>query len=287
MLAQAQKTLATDQTNLTRDQMLTGNGYIAQQLVDQQAALVANDQQSVRNLQASLTTAQALLTANGTMSRGLPASIIQQGRADIATSLAQAAQIEAQIVRATIYSPTDGVVVNRNLNTGEYPGTRQIFTIQQLDPVYAVLSASGMQIGSIRRGAAVKITSANQPTHSYPGTVVAILGQVNPGSTNFIVKARLENPDWRLSPVLNSGTVVSATITLRPIRGIGVPATALLTDAHDSVMVVSNGTTRTVAVHELGSNGTTSIVTGLSPGALVVNDGQLGLSDGQQVAVTQ
>jgi RND family efflux transporter MFP subunit len=191
-------------------------------------------------------------------------------------------------LRKRLKSPTDGVVVNRNLNPGEYPGTRQIFTIQQLDPVYAVLSASGTQIGSIRRGAAVTITSANQPAlHSYPGTVVAILGQVNPGSTNFIVKARLENPEWRVSPVLTSGTVVSATITLRPIRGVGVPATALLTDAHDSVMVVSNGTTRTVAVHELGSNGTTSIVTGLSPGALVVNDGQLGLSDGQQVAVTQ
>jgi multidrug efflux pump subunit AcrA (membrane-fusion protein) len=93
MLAQAEKTLATDQVNLTRDQMLTTNGYIAQQIVDQQIALVANDQQSVRNLQASLTTAQALLTANGTINRGLPASIIQQGKADIATSLAQAAQI--------------------------------------------------------------------------------------------------------------------------------------------------------------------------------------------------
>ena len=41
---------------------------------------------------------------------------------------------------------------------------------------------------------------------------------------------------------------------------------------------------KTVHVRELGSDGTTSIVSGLRPGQTVVSNGQLGLSDGQILA---
>jgi hypothetical protein len=41
---------------------------------------------------------------------------------------------------------------------------------------------------------------------------------------------------------------------------------------------------KTVNVHELGSDGTTSIVTGLKAGQKVVANGQLGVTDGQSLA---
>ena len=71
-------------------------------------------------------------------------------------------QIQAQIDKAVIISPVDGVVVNRNLNPGEYPGSRTIFTVQQLDPVYAELNASSEDVFRIRRGAAVSVTVAGR-----------------------------------------------------------------------------------------------------------------------------
>ena len=37
-------------------------------------------------------------------------------------------------------------------------------------------------------------------------------------------------------------------------------------------------------VHEVASDGTTSIVTGLKPGQVVVANGQLGITDGQSLA---
>ncbi len=56
-----------------------------------------------------------------------------------------------QIAKATITSPIDGVVVNRNINPGEYPGNREIFTLQQVDPIYAVLHASSEQVAAHRQ----------------------------------------------------------------------------------------------------------------------------------------
>jgi hypothetical protein len=41
---------------------------------------------------------------------------------------------------------------------------------------------------------------------------------------------------------------------------------------------------KTVHVKEVGSNGTTSIVTGLKAGQAVVANGQLGVTDGQSLA---
>ena len=41
---------------------------------------------------------------------------------------------------------------------------------------------------------------------------------------------------------------------------------------------------KTVHVKEVGSDGTTSIVTGLKAGTAVISNGQLGVSDGQSLA---
>jgi len=41
---------------------------------------------------------------------------------------------------------------------------------------------------------------------------------------------------------------------------------------------------KTVHVHEIGANATTSIVTGIKAGQSVVSNGQLGVTDGQSLA---
>jgi HlyD family secretion protein len=279
-LAQSQRTLANDQLNLQREQALLRNGYIAPQAVDQQATTVNIDQQTVRSAQAGLVSARAQEQANGTDSHGLASAIVLQGQAQEATSLAQAAQIRTQISRATIVSPIDGVVVNRNLNPGEYPGTREIFTLQELDPVYAVLNASDTQLAGIRNGTNVDLSTPDDAGIHYQGKVVAVLGQVNPGSTNFIVKAKFRNPGNRLI----AGVVVTARVALRPVHGVAIPFTAFLDTSHKAVMVVRAGATHTNAVRQLANDGTTAIVSGLAPGTAVVANGQLGLTDGEEVA---
>ena len=174
--------------------------------------------------------------------QGLEQSTIQQSRAQEQVAAAQADQVRVQIAKATIVSPIDGVVVNRNLNPGEYPGTRQIFTLQQVDPVYAVLHGSGAQVAQIRNRRAspaiIAPISASQRLSRHGRR----RAQPDQSRIDRLSRSRccLENPRATLRP----GMAVSATIALPPMRGIRVPETAFTDDNHDAVMTVQADGTR-------------------------------------------
>jgi multidrug efflux pump subunit AcrA (membrane-fusion protein) len=277
---QAQQTLSQDQLNLARDQQLAAKGYIAQQTYDQQATLVANDRATLRSAEAALASAQINEQVNGSPGQGLQAATIQGAIADAAAARASAAQTQTSIAKAIIVSPVTGVVANRNLNPGEYPNGRTLFTIQEISSVYAELNASSAQVFALRKGAAVKLTASGAQNESYSGSVVGVLGQVTPGSTNFTVKTVIANPD----ELLQSGVPVTATVDLPATTGIGVPSTAFLDDTHDTVIVDSNGTAKTATVREIATDGKNSVVSGLSSGELVVSDGQSGVTSGQKLS---
>lgn len=282
MLQQAQKTLSTDSINLQRDQQLYANGYVALQVLQQQQTLVANDQQTVRNDQAAINSAKSLVQANGTLNGGgLQTTSIQQSSATQQMALAQANQIRVQIAKARITSPVDGVVVNRALNPGEYPGTRDLFVVQQTNPIYAILRGSGQQIAKLRVGSPADVTVSDLSSRPFHGKVAAVLNQINPGSTNFIVKVLLDNP----SGAIRAGMAVASNVAMPTVHGTRIPTTAFVDDTHTSVMVVRNGVVQTAKVHEFGGDGTNSVVSGIASGTRVIADGQSGYSDGQQVAI--
>jgi HlyD family secretion protein len=278
-LRQAQATLATDQLNLKRDRMLVSSGYISQQTVDQQNTLVQNDLQAVRTALVNLQNTQSQVQANGTTSTGLQGATVAAARADEQTALGQADQIRTQIAKATIISPVDGIVVNRNLNPGEYPGTRQIFTLQQVDTVYAVLNGSGTQVVGVQTGSSAQIMSTDNATLHENGRIVGVLAPVNPGSTNFIVKVQIPNAHGMWKP----GMVIAGRVKLPTSKGVMIPATAFLDDTHTSVQVVRNKVVATVQVVMKASDGKNAVVVGLPIGTKVIRNGQLGLNDGQPV----
>jgi HlyD family secretion protein len=278
-LTQAEHTLALDKVTLARYDFLVKQGYLEQQTDDQQRTTVRNDEATVRSDQAALTSAIANVVANGTMELGLQQAKVAQSVAQAAASRDQAAQTQVSINMATILSPVDGIIVNRNLNPGEYPGTRQIFTIQEEDFVFAILGASSAKIFQIPVGATVNVT-VNGLRGNYPGVVAAVLDQLTPGSTNFAVKVRIPNPQDKL----RSGATVSSVIKLNPVTGLIVPVSSFLDENHDSVMTVdANDMTHAVSVTQIATNGTNAVVTGLGTSVRLITNGQLGLSDGQKV----
>ena len=134
--------------------------------------------------------------------------------------------------------------------------------MQALSTVYAMLNGTGAEIVNVRVGSPAVVASSSLPGKSYNGTVVAVLGEVVPGSTNFTVKVQLTNPGY----TLRSGLAVTATITLAPVSGVTVPVSAFLDDTHTTVAVVTNNSPQVRTVQELATNGTISVVTGLDAG---------------------
>ncbi len=280
---QAEQTLKNDQMNLTRDENLLSQGYVSQQSVDAQETLVKNDQQSLTTASANLASARSTVQANGSLSgQGLQASAIQQSQAQEQVAMSQADQVRVQIGKATILSPINGVVVNRNINPGEYPGNREIFTLQQVNPIYAVLHASSEQVARIVNGAPATVMAPDVVGgRNFNGHVTGVLNQINPGSTDFQVKVMLENPRQLLRP----GMVVQGTIATIPVRGVRVPVTAFTDDNHDAVMAVEpDGSIKTEKVTEVGSDGTSSVIDGIASGTRIVSNGQTSVGDGEKVS---
>lgn len=216
-VAQALAKLAVDRRNLDRDRALTASGDLPQQTTEAQLQLVVNDLAAVRSARSSLQSARTTVAVNGNDRSGLQASSVGGARAAAAAARAQISIADAQLSKATIRSPIDGVVVNRNLNPGEYPGNRAIFTLQDLSSVYALLNASTSQTFAVRPGMPVAITIDRGGPAIAHGVVVAVLGQSVPGSTNFAIKVRVANPSRRLqSGMLVTGIVhVPLTTTQR------------------------------------------------------------------------
>ncbi|MGP6158039.1 MAG: efflux RND transporter periplasmic adaptor subunit [Vulcanimicrobiaceae bacterium] len=282
-VSQAQANLQRDRTDLGRYRSLVGNGYIAEQQVAQQETTVRVDEETLHSAIASLAAARSNVTANGTLgSNGLQATTVAQSQATEQVALAQAQQERVQIEKATIVSPIDGVVVNRNFNPGEYPGTRQLFTLQQVDPIYAILRGSGQQIAQLEAGQSATIVASDLRGKRLPGKVVGILNQIVPGSTDFQVKVLLRKPGASLRP----GMAVAAQVSLPTVNGVRVPSNAFTNDDRNAVLVVGeDGTVKTAAVTELGDDGSTAVVTGLQPGTRVINDGQTSVGNGEKVAI--
>jgi multidrug resistance efflux pump len=276
---QAKSNLVQAQTDLERDKELESQGYLSSQALQTQQTLTNVYQATVRSNEAALNSAIISLQTNGTMQSGLQASTVASAKEDAASAHAQANQIAAEISRGTIVSPVDGVVVNRNLNPGEYPGSRTIFVLQQVDPVYAELNASSGDVFRVSNGAPVTLTIPGAPGASYRGSVVAVLGQVQPGSTNFTVKVIVRGTKGRLA----AGLPVTGLISLPSASGIAIPTTSFLDDSHTTVMADRDGTATQLTVREVASDGTTSIVTGVKSGEVIVTNGQLGITAGEDL----
>ena len=282
-LVQAQATFREAQTNRDRIEELYHEGYLPTLSLDEQQVVVRNDEQAVLQASAALQVALTTQRVTGNPSSGLQAATLDAARQDAAAQYATAEQIANEIARAHIVSPVNGIVINRNLNPGEYPSGRQIFTIEANDVVFAILTASSVQAYQVHEGDAVTISSPGLPRARYTGTVAALLDSATPGSTNFTVKVEIPNP----ARELRAGTPVRAVVALAPVSGVVVPSSAFVDDARLRILVVRNERAHTVRVTEIATDGANSVVSGITAGASVVRDGTQMLTDGERVAAAR
>ncbi len=267
-LHQANVSLDGARTDLKRYEALEAQGYIAPTTVDQQRTTVAGDVAAVDSAQAMLNQALANARANGRgNTAGVQQATLQSARAAADAGQATVEQLRRQIGRAAITSPLDGIVDAVNANPGEYPSGRQLFTIEQISSVYALLPTSSAQVVQIRNGATV-LLAAPGATIKDRGRVVAVLDALQPGTTNFTVKVLVPNADGHLHP----GMPVTGTVALPVVSGTEIPVSAFVDDTHTSVYAVDGGVVKSTNVQELKNDGTNAIVTGLAAGTTIVND---------------
>jgi multidrug efflux pump subunit AcrA (membrane-fusion protein) len=273
-LRQAQVNLSGAQTDLKRYEALAAGGYIPLQTLDQQRVVVATDRQAVAAAVATLSAARINNSANGTgQNAGEQQQDLEAAKAAVDAAQATVSQLKLEMGRAVMTAPVAGIVDSVNANPGEYPSGRQLFTIEQNAQVYALLPASAAQVISIRNGAAASIETntsyiANPQLHKDHGLVEAVLDQVQPGTTNFIVKVLVNNADSHL----RAGMPVNGFVDLPAVRGIVIPVTAFVDDTRTTVLSVENDVIHLQPVGLIAEDGASAVVTGLSANTLVVKN---------------
>lgn len=98
----------------------------------------------------------------------------------------------------TVISPTDGVVVKRSHNPGEYVGEDDIATVATMDPLNIEVTVPVAAYGTIRQGMSAEVHPEAPVGGTYKATVTIVDRLVDAGSSTFGVRLELPNPDLKL-----------------------------------------------------------------------------------------
>jgi len=140
-----------------------------------------------------------------------------KSKASLKNSQAQYDKALVQLGYATIYSPIDGVVMNRAVDEGQTVAasfnTPEIFTIaQDLTQMQVEADIDESDIGMIRMGQRVEFDVDAYPDEKFAGTVEQI--RLSPVTTSNVVTYTViinaPNPDKKLLPGMTANIVIYA-----------------------------------------------------------------------------
>jgi HlyD family secretion protein len=214
------------------------------------------------------------------------AAAAQRELAKATLAQAEASLRRAREVRrdATLASPVDGVIVERNYDAGSLvsPGAKPVVVVADLRVMTLEAGVSELEAGRLRVGLPARVAVQARGTEVFAGRVAAIAPEVDPRNRHFRIEVRTSNPGG----VLLSGMYATATIPLARAAGaVAVPREAVTTRGGARVALRIDGDTVTeVPVTEgLNDGRLVHIAAGLRPGDIVVADARQDVPPGATV----
>ncbi|MFB6272916.1 MAG: efflux RND transporter periplasmic adaptor subunit [Salinibacter sp.] len=169
-------------------------------------------------------------------------------------------------------APLTGVVLDRMTVLGApvAQGDR-LFHIADLQPIRVVASVFERNLGEVREGQSVTITTPMAPERTYRGTIDQLTPQVEDESRAARARIVLDNSDGALRPGMYASVTVKRTGAPQP----ALSANALLSDASGAYVLVRKGprTFRRVYVEADAEAEGDVPVPSLAPGTEVVTNG--------------
>jgi membrane fusion protein (multidrug efflux system) len=226
------------------------------------------------------------------------AKMNSQSDLDTAESTLKQTQGNADATRAiiekkTIRAPFVGRLGIRMANLGQYLDVgKPIVSLQSLSPVYADFSLPQQELGRLKTGMKVRVTTDTYPGRQFEGTLSAINPDLDSSTRSVGLRATFENAEQLLRP----GMFARAEVLLpEEQKVLVVPATSVLSAPYgDSVYVIESKpgkdgakpalTVRQQFVRTGRARGDfLSVETGLKPGERIVSSGVFKLRNGMSV----
>ena len=137
---------------------------------------------------------------------------VDRARAQLQQAKAALGMAETRLSYATLYSPLSGIALSENVEPGEYvaPGT-PIVTVGDLKNVWLRAYINETDLGRVRIGQPVKVTTDTYPGKAYQGTISFIASEAEFTPKNvqttedrvklvYRIKANIANPNMELKP---------------------------------------------------------------------------------------
>ena len=278
-----QEDIRTAEAQLTQAQ---ASLTLARALVDTQdwKTQIALAESKVRQAEASLLSAQKLLDIRAWEQD------IAAAQAQVDKAIEQLNLAKKRLADATITSPIDGIIVDRNTDLGDYaaagsPGSSPILTIVKMDVVKAVFTVSETDLSNVTVGTAVSISAGQQHIN---GKINFISPIVNTEKRTVNVKAEIPNSAYRLKP----GMFVEVNIDLSaPDETLLLLPREAVLDIQDKighVFIATDGKAQQQSVKvglTWGEN--ISIIEGLTDSTPVIVSGHRQLTDGTEILIVR
>ena len=212
-------------------------------------------------------------------------------------------RIKAVIAQNTIRTPFGGRLGIRKVELGQYvsPGLALV-TLQALDPIWVDFPIPEQNIGKLRIGQVIELTTDALPGQVFKGQIESLDARVAQDTRTLLVRGTLRNPDQKLLPGLFANVVV---LIGSPAKVVAVPRTAITYSLYgNSVYVVKpaepkdgeapapepDGAPALVVERRFVKTGQTredrvAITEGLKAGEDVVTTGQIKLNPGARVRI--
>lgn len=236
---------------------------------------------SINKLSADYARKKVLAAADATN-----ANAVSDAKYDLESKKLEAAQLRTQIRKANIIAPTNGIIVDKQKVAGEYVNTgTTIATITNMQSLKAEVTISENQIVNIKKGQKTIITSDVYPEKTFSGTVnfVSPKGDDN---HNYIVRLNIAN---------NSTTQLKSGLYIN-VKFPGISSNQSLVMIQKNalaegvknplVYVFKDGVVKEQKlVVGIESGDYIEVKKGLSPGQLVVTNGQINLANGTKAEI--
>ncbi|MEP6974496.1 MAG: efflux RND transporter periplasmic adaptor subunit [Spartobacteria bacterium] len=159
------------------------------------------EQAQLRSAKADAELAKAEFDRSKNLSKGNVISKAEFDSANSKYSQAKAAveNMQSIINKKEIRAPFDGIAGIREVNPGQMvPAGQKLVTLQALDKVFVDFSLPQQDLGKVKVGLPVKMTTDAIEGREFPGTLSAINSAIDPATRAVSIQATIDNADHAL-----------------------------------------------------------------------------------------
>lgn len=284
-LEQSRADLENAKVNLNRIKQLSGDGVVSKQSLDDAQAKYDGAQARVNSL----------LKTDALSRLGPRQEQIDAMRGQVEQARGTVAYAETQLANTIIRSPSNGTILERAVEKGEFVTTSfvgdrgakgYVVSLADLNDLQVELDIAQNDFAKLHPRQKATITTDAFPDRKYKGEIFEVSPEANRQKATVQVKVKVDNPDEYLRPEMNSSVSFLNDAKPSPAQSNAAPRIVIPPAAvkADTVFVVLNGKViaRTVKTGAVLNNGVV-VDQGLIGGEDLVLSPPAGLKNGDRV----